>query len=62
MLENRHRGALKFTDQVGGRGDVQDVVVAKRLALELLKMVVERAIQGSLLVRVFSVAQLLGLG
>ena len=57
MLQNRDRRALEFPDQVGGRGDVQDIVVAELLALQLLIVVVEGPVERRLLVRVLPVAQ-----
>jgi len=46
VLEDRDRRPLEFADQVGRRRDVQDVVVAELLSLELLVVVVERAVEG----------------
>ena len=61
MLENRQRGLLEFADQVSGRRDVEDVVITQFLALQLQEMVMERAVERCLLVRVFAVAERLRL-
>jgi hypothetical protein len=56
MLQDADRGLLEFSDQVGRRGDIEDVVIRKFLTLELRKMVVERAVKRGFLVRVFTVS------
>ncbi len=54
VLENRDRRLGKFVDQLGGGRDVEDVVVRKFLAVELLKLLVEAAVQRRRLVRIFA--------
>jgi len=61
VLEDGDGRALELVDQVSGRGDVQNVVIAELLALELLEALVEGAVEGGLLVRIFAVAQRLRL-
>jgi hypothetical protein len=51
------RGALELADEVGRGGDIEDVVIAEFLALQLVEGLVERAVEGGLLVRVLAVAR-----
>ena len=50
-------GSLELLDQLGRGGDVEDVVIGKLLAVELLEMLVEIAVERGRLVRVFAVTQ-----
>ncbi len=57
VLENGDRRFLEFADELRGGGDIEDVVERKFLAVELLEIRVEIAVQRCLLVRIFAVAQ-----
>ena len=57
MLQDGHRRSLKLTDQVSSRRDVQNIIVGQFLALKLRKMVVERAVERRLLMRILPVAK-----
>jgi hypothetical protein len=57
VLEDSHRRALKLPDQVGGGGNIDDIVETQLLALELLENLEEAPVQGRLLVRVFAIAK-----
>ena len=59
MLENGDCGPLELHHQFRRTLDVEDVSVAEVLALELLKEVVEGAVEIRLLVRVLAIAQAL---
>jgi hypothetical protein len=62
VLQDADRGALELADEVGRGGDIEDVVIAEFLALQLVEGLVERAVEGGLLVRVLAVAEALGDG
>ena len=57
VLENRDRGPGEFLDEISGGADIEDVVVGKFLAVELLEMLAETAVELGFLVGVFAVAQ-----
>ena len=60
VLQDADRRALELADEVGRGGDIEDVIIAELLALELLERLVERAVERGLLVRVLAVAEALG--
>ena len=62
VLQDADRRTLELADEVGRGGDIEDVVIAEFLALELFEGLVERAVERGLLVRVFAVAEALGDG
>ena len=63
VLEDGERGwvDVELDDQPGGGGEVENVVVRKRLAVELLIKLTEAAVKGGALVGVLAVAQNLSL-
>ena len=60
MLQDANRRALELTDEVGRGGDIEDVVIAEFLALQLFESLVEGTVERGLLVRVLAVAEALG--
>ena len=60
MLQDADRRALELADEVGRGGDIEDIVIAEFLALQLFEGFVERAVERGLLVRVLAVAEALG--
>ena len=62
VLQDADRRALELADEVGRGGDIEDVVIAEFLALQLFEGLVEGAVERGLLVRVFAVAEALGDG
>ena len=62
MLQDANRRALELTDKVGRGGDIEDVVIAEFLALQLFEGLVEGTVERGLLVRVLAVAEALGDG
>ena len=57
VLEDGDGRLGEFLDQLGGGGDIEDVVVGKFLAVELFEMLVEVAVERGGLVRIFAVAE-----
>ena len=57
VLEDGDGGLGEFLDELGGGGDIEDVVEGEFLAVELLEVLVEIAVEGGLLVGVFAVAE-----
>jgi len=62
VLQDADGRTLELADEVGRGGDIEDVVIAQFLALELVEGLVERAVERGLLVRVLAVAETLGDG
>ena len=59
MFDNRHRGLFKFGRQLGGGGKIENIIVRKFLAVKLLEVPEEIAVQRRLLVWVLAVPQVL---
>ena len=57
VFEDGHRRLAEFRDEIHGGRDIEDVVVGKFLAVQLLEMVGKPAVKFGLLVRVFTVAE-----
>ena len=57
VLEDGDGRLGKFLDELGGGGDIEDVVEGEFLAVELLEVLVEIAVERGLLVRVLAVAE-----
>ena len=62
VLQDADRRALELADEVGRSGDIENIVIAEFLALQLFEGFVERTVERGLLVRVFAVAETLGDG
>ena len=64
VLEDGEGGwvPFKLTDERLGCGQIEDVVVGKGFTMMLLKSITKGAIQGRLLVWIFTISQILGLG
>jgi hypothetical protein len=59
VLENRQGGrvAVELADERGGGGEIENVVIGKLLAVQLLEEFAELAVKRGGLMRVFAVAQ-----
>ncbi len=57
VLEDRDGRLGEFLDQVGRGSDVEEVVIGKVLAVQLLEMFLESSVERGGLVRIFAVAQ-----
>src|SRR5262249_61262542 len=62
MFQNGQRRLLirKFGDEIRGSGQIEDVVIGKLFPVELYEIIVESAVKGGGLVRVFAISQWLG--
>ena len=60
VLQDADRRALELADEVGRGGDIEDIVIAEFLALQLFEGLVEGAVERGLLMRVLAVAEALG--
>src|SRR5262249_56247886 len=57
VLQNCDSRLFEFGDQVGRRGDVENVVKGKVLAVEFFEVLVEIAVERGVLMWVFAVTQ-----
>lgn len=60
VLQDSHGAAVELVDEIDGGVDVQEVVVGNLLAVELLELAVEIAVEAGLLVGILAVAEGLG--
>ena len=57
VLENGHRRFGEFGDEIHRRGDIEDVVVGKFLAVQLLEVIGKFPVKLGLLVRILTITQ-----